>query len=127
LPPIELCPGSEPAQTPDSVETTVFDDEVERCLAKSAENLMSVQSDPAYTFKKVALETLCPPRRRTGTEAAALEHNLQASVVAIAWELLDNTAARATLRINSIENLVDVIQAAASYQIEYADVSYEAR
>ncbi|KAI1496193.1 hypothetical protein F5X99DRAFT_84001 [Biscogniauxia marginata] len=126
-PEISLCPkatDSAESQVAQEMETTrslpeaTPAQQARLLLQDTAVRLEQVIYSVEDTYNKVVLDILCSPV----VDLASIqcrEHDLQSNILTIVWGLVDNPSVKVVLGVKDVSHVVEVMKAAAIYEIEY--------
>ncbi|KAI0837107.1 hypothetical protein F5Y06DRAFT_92103 [Hypoxylon sp. FL0890] len=95
------------------------DRKVELCLQDASSRLDSICASENDTYAKIVLEILCSPMAILTDMPLSLRHDVVGNMIHIAWGLIDVASTRDILHINSVEQTLDVLKAAVTYETEY--------
>ncbi|KAI1745240.1 hypothetical protein F4680DRAFT_455561 [Xylaria scruposa] len=88
--------------------------------------LESVLDSADDTYMNVVLDILCSPIVELDNMRLSREHNLESNLVVIAWTLVDSPSVKTVLRIEHIDQTLEVMKAAITYEMEYGRSSIAA-
>ncbi|KAI1135999.1 hypothetical protein F5Y05DRAFT_121317 [Hypoxylon sp. FL0543] len=128
IPQISLCPKANALVPIDVDETLNAAREVPRapggeksqlCLQEASDRLDRICSSENDTYAKIVLEILCSPMAILNDMPLSLRHDIVGDVIHITWGLIEVASARDILHIKSVEQTLDVLKAAVTYETEY--------
>ncbi|KAI0150039.1 hypothetical protein F4776DRAFT_189584 [Hypoxylon sp. NC0597] len=125
IPDISLCPKAntlgldESFHAAQQVPRSPGMDKVELCLQDASNRLDRVSASENDTYTKIVLEILCSPMAIMTDVLLSLRHDVAGNVIHIAWGLIDVTSMRDILHITSVEQTLDVLKTAVTYEKEY--------
>ncbi|KAI1209263.1 uncharacterized protein F4807DRAFT_102051 [Annulohypoxylon truncatum] len=92
---------------------------IKLCLQNAAGRLDNVFASGNDTYAKIVLEILCSSMSVTSNTPLSQRRDVEGNVVHIAWGLVEVSSAKDILNIKSVENTLDIIKAAVTYETEY--------
>ncbi|KAI0469196.1 hypothetical protein F4859DRAFT_505513 [Xylaria cf. heliscus] len=71
------------------------------------------------TYMNVVLDILCSPLVDLNAIRLSREQNLETNLLVIAWTLVDSSSVKTILQVEHVDQTVDVMKAAITYEVEY--------
>ncbi|KAI5864918.1 hypothetical protein GGS23DRAFT_619624 [Durotheca rogersii] len=126
--PVMLCPKANATREANIEESigaspqvpeTPIDYTAELCLEDASSRLDAIFASEKDSFDKVVLDILCLPLVTVTSIPLSRRHDIDANVIHIAWGLVDIPSAKNILCIDSVEDTLEVLKAAITYEKEY--------
>ncbi|KAI0555638.1 hypothetical protein F4679DRAFT_519291 [Xylaria curta] len=95
-------------------------------LQNAFSRLESILDSADDTYMNVVLDILCSPIVELDTMRLSREHNLESNLVIIAWTLIDSLSVKTVLQVEHIDQTLEVMKAAITYEMEYGRSSIAA-